>query len=789
MKVKNDSDQSIAFIKGLLEKVFAFKYVYVVSVILFLAISVFYNKYSPKVYQIYSTIGPLKDSRTSALASNDMFRGYNTSINSGRDLEVAINNLNSFTLVSKTINDLNLEVGYFSEDEGLFKRRTEVYLSSPFTVDIDKSHIQTIGTDFNVYILSDSTFRLTVSKKKAVLYNYIDNEVIAKDKQVSIDTTCKFNETIINPDFKFSVFANRQNDSNLKTNNKHYSFIMYHPEELVMNYLKSIKIEPVSYLASIIKIDFASNNLNKSIYFLNRYISLFLDNNLAEKRKVAVSTINFIDSQISDMSDSLSKSESKLRNYRSSNQVMDLSFQGQQIYEQLQQIESQRNTIELQIRYYNYVLDYLKVNKDFSGVSPPSSANITDAITNKLITDLIALNAEKSSITATTEKNIFLTQIDNKIKTQKEAIIESFTNNLNTLTINLNELNYRADKLSKEITNLPKQEMNMVNIQRKFNLNNTIYTYLLQKRSESAIALSSTYPDYEVLEPAREISAKIVKPKKLLNYALAFFLGLFLPTFYLVINSFISDKISSVYDLEHILDKPVFGIIYKNPKRYENVVVKAPRTAISESFRNLRSSLFLKIKADKSKIVLLTSSQPKDGKSFISFNLAHSIAAVGYNTVIIDCDLRRPILNDKFEIENDKGLSTYMSNEATIDEIINKTQFENLSFIPAGPVLPNPSELIDSGILDEFFQNIKSRFEYIILDAPPVGLVADAIQLTQYASQVLVVARNNSTQKEILLNAIASLESSNITNYEVVFNDLDIDKSPYSNYKGYYHKE
>jgi tyrosine-protein kinase Etk/Wzc len=790
MKERTETDQAIVFIKFFLQKIVALKYVYITAIVLFVGLAFFYNKYSPKVYEMNSTIGPLKDTRTSALESNDMFRtgGY-TASSSGKDLESAINSLSSFDLVAKTVNELNLEIGYFAGSRKLFKTYTEVYLQSPFIVTIDKSHIQTIGTRFYVTILSNSSYRLTAANKEALLYNYIDNDIVADKQTVDFDTICKFNETVKNKRFKFTIVTNPDFFSGASTGNDYY-FELYHPEMLAKAYLKSLSVEPVSWIASIIKVKFASTNLQKSLNFLNTYVSSFIDENLAKKNKMALNTINYIDSQISGMSDSLVKSESSLKNYRSDNQVMDLSYQGQQIYSQISQIETQRANFETQSRYYNYVLNYFKTNSDVSGVTPPSSADINDATLNKMFSDLISTYSEKSSITSNTDKNLFAAQLESKIKVQKQAIVDNITNNLNTLNINLNELNYKSEKLSKDMSNLPKKEMNMVNVQRKFDLNNSIYTYLLQKKAESSITLSSNYPDYEVLEPAREITSEIVKPKILFNYLIAVFLALFFPTLYILITSFLNDKISSVYDLEHIVNKSVFGIIYANTRNLEAVVVESPGSAIAESFRNLRSSLFLKLKAsDQSKVILLTSSQPQDGKSFISFNLSASIASVGFKTVLIDCDLRRPVLHDKFKIENEKGISNYMIKKVGADDIIKATFAENLYFIPAGPILTNPSELIGAGALDELISYLKTKFDYIIIDTPPLGLVADSIQLMKYASQILVVSRINSTKKEVLSNAIDLLESNDITNYEVILNDQNLDKSPYSSYKDYYHKD
>ncbi len=787
--MRSESDPAIAFLKLLLDKLLALKYFYIISTVVFVSLAFLYNRHASKVYELNSVIGPVKDTRSSALASGTMFTGGVTFRN---NIEDAINGLMSFTLVSKTVKDLKLEVGYFADSKKLFiKQSTELYLVSPFVVNVDKSHVQPIDTKFHITILDNSTFRLTASKKKTFLYDYIDNVIVSENLMVNIDTICKFNETITNSYMKFSVaLSNEAPKKKIKKDGEtDYYFVLFHPEGLAKLYMKSLEVEPLSYMASIIRVQFSSNNLRKSLNFLNSFINSYLEDNLEKKNKIALSTINFIDNQISDMSDSLVMSQSTLRNFRSDNAVMDLSFQGQRIYEQLAQIENEKTGIGLQTRYYNYVLNYFKTNQDVSGVTPPTSANINDPFMNDLFAELYKLYTERSTFPSTSEKNVFLVQVDNKIKVQRQNIIDNITSTLNTLNLNLNELNAKAEKLSRDMSNLPRKEMSMVNIQRKFDLNNSLYTYLLQKRSESAIALSSTYPDYEVLEPAREITAKIIRPKVKMNYAIGLFLGLFFPSLFLLSKLLLGNKITSMYEVERLLDGPVFGVIYNNPKKYESVITESPASAISESFRNLRSSIFLKLNSSSPKIILITSSQPQDGKSFISFNLAAAIATVGFKTVLIDCDLRRSVLHTKLQKENSPGISNYLVRKADEDEIIHKTSVENLFFIPAGPVIPNPSELIGSGILDTLVNSIKSKYDYIIIDTPPVGLVADAILLMKYATQILVVARNNYTRKDILTSSLMSLESNRFNNYEVVMNDVMLDKSPYSNYKSYYHKE
>jgi capsular exopolysaccharide synthesis family protein len=559
---------------------------------------------------------------------------------------------------------------------------------------------------------------------------------------------------------------------------------------LSQEYLRRLKVEPVSVKSSLIKVSFQGENIDLTIDFLNSYLQAYLDEDLAKKNKIAKSTIKFIDSQISEISDSLTKSESKLKDYRSVNQVTNLSYQGQQALEQMTKIETDKSTLLVQERYYKYILDYFEKNKDVAGLAPPSSANVVDPLMTTLVTELLSLNAQKASLLSNnSEKNLFVGQIDNKIKTQKQAIIENVTNSLNTLNLTQNELNYRSEKLSEEISRLPRTELNMVSMQRKFNLSDAIYTYMLQKRSEAEITEASNIPDYEILEPARETSKDILSPRTMINYILAFLLAFMIPTVFIILKSYFNEKIISISDVHRLINRNVFGIIYSNLYKTDSVVPEFPGSSIAESFRNLRSSLFLKLRLEPSKVILVTSAQPRDGKSFIAFNLAASIASVGYKTIILDCDLRRPTLHLKFKENNSTGLSVYMSNQASMEDIILKTSVKNLSFISAGPQLPNPSELMESGILDDLITALKSKYEYIILDTTPAGIVSDAFLMMKHASQILVVCRNNYTRKDVFLEVINNLHTNKFTNFDIVFNDLDLKRSQYGAYNSYYHKE
>ena len=783
----NNDSQSEAFnVKEFISEALSYKYLYIATFFVCMLIAFLANKFSPTVYEVNSIIGPVQDNRSSMLGSNDLFSGLGA-LAEARNLENDINTLNSFGLVATTIKNLNLEIGYFTGKNNLFQNPSQVYLGNPYTVIIDKSHIQPINTKFRVDILDEQSYRLVASEDEAAYYNYIDNAIVSDKNSVEIDTICRFNETISSYNFKFSIALNKEYFDAKRERETESYFELYHLDQLTKSYLKRLKVEPVSIRSSLINIYFNGENRRLTIDFLNNYVQSYLNDNLSKKNKIAVNTIDFIDSQISEISDSLSMSENKLRDYRSMNQVTDLSYQGQQALEQMNLIQNERSTLQIQERYYNYILDYFDKNQDLAGLAPPSAANVVDPIMNSLVLELLALNAERSTILSNNaEKNLFLGQIENKIKLQRQAILENVKNNLNTLNLTQNELDYRESKLSNEISRLPRTELNMVSMQRQFNLTDAIYTFLLQKRSEAAIAMASNYPDYEILEPARDVTAAIISPRTSLNWLIALFMAFMIPTIYIILRNFFNEKISSVRDVEHMIGQPVMNLIYTNYYKTEAVVKEYPGSSIAESFRNLRSSLFLKFRSEPQKVIMVTSSQPQDGKSFVSSNLAASIASVGHKTVLLDCDLRRPTLHEKLKIINSVGLSNYMVNNAKSNEIIKKTEIDNLWFIPAGPVLPNSSELIEAGVLDDLIEELKGKFDFVIIDSTPAGLVADATLMIKYASYILLVCRNEYTRKDVFNDVLNLFRTNNVSNYDIVFNDLNLKKSRYGRYDNYY---
>lgn len=774
--------------KELYKKALSYKYFYITALILLLGGAYLLNKYGSVVYQTKATILLNPQTKNPLLGSNDLFSGFDM-LQSNKNIENEISVLKSFSMVSSTLSQLGLEVSYKIEKKGLIKIKEDIYQDSPFMVTLDKSHAQAVGVPIFIEVLTDSTYRLYAESKEASFYNYIDNRTIGRTEFFQFDEVGKFGKTFTSDYFKFDlVLTDKQKYNRLKNDCRFY-IELNNLDHLTRNYQSNMRVEAASSLSSIIVITLKGDNSQKITDFVNKYVGYYLDNNLQKKNKMAQSSIKFIDSQLSNISDSLSSAESNLQSYRTANQVMDLSFQGKSIYEKMSNLETEKANLMIQKRYYDYILDYVSSNKSDTELAPPSTANVMDPILSGLISRLIELNTERAKIPTANAGNVFLSEIDQNIRQVKETIRENVKNNLNTLNINLNELTYRSGKLSNEISRLPKTELQLINIERKFKLNNEILTFLLQKRSEAEILKASNVPDFELVDISRESLVDVVAPKRSLNFVLAFMLAFLIPTGFVVLKDFLNDKILDTSDIERITNAPVIGTVFKNRKKTETVVADYPRTSIAESFRTIRTNLQIKAAGALPQVVLLTSTMSQEGKSFVSLNLALSFASYGSKVVLLGFDLRRPVLHEKLQMKDMLGLSSYLLNKAVLDDILIKTKYDNLDFIPSGPVMPNPSEILNTSRLDKIFNTLKEKYDYIIVDTAPLGPVADTFLLMRFATENIVVTRQNFTTKDMFYEIIKSIKNNNVKNVSILLNDFNIKKSTYGYDYKYYGNE
>ena len=785
MKNTEDIFQSNINYKKIVQKLLVYKKYYVYCIIILLILAFLVNRYSATTYKNYTTVYVSNKQENSLLSSPNnlslnfgMFSGQNII-----DNEIEI--IKSFTLVKAVISNLDLKVSYYTfKNSPLAEllrgtpltRKRELYKDSPFKVIIDPSFLQPVNTDFQVKFLNSESFEISVYGKNKALYNYIDDKIESMAEEVIFKKKYDFGEKIQTKYFNITIIKTNAFDENFTRNNSLY-FTFNDINDLALKYIGHLTAQSTSETSTLIKVSLKGTHKERITDFLNTLTSLYMDRNLDKKNKTALSTVDFIDTQISDISDSLSIAEDRLRSFRSSHQVMDLSYQGQQAFEKLNELETERANINIQRRYYSYLKDYLDNNPDVSDILVPSSMNVVDPILNNLITQLITLNAEKAS--ATNPQNIYLSTLNLKIDNIKKTIRENVNNSLNTLNISLNEINYRTATLSSQISQMPKTELQLKGIERKFKLNDVIYTFLLQKRSEAQIARASSMPDYEIVDPARTVVASTVSPKKLLNLIIALMLGLILPTSVIMGRDFFNNRITDPEEIESITRIPILGKIFHNFRRSTLVVNQHPNSSVTESFRAVRTNFEFFSDGGQKQVLLLTSTASGEGKSFCSINLASAFALNGNRTVLLEFDLRRPKIHQEFGSSNMIGISSYLIDKAIIEDIIMPTQVENLDLISAGPAAPNPAELIASAKTSEFLMKLKEMYDYVIIDSAPAGILTETYQLMKYSDVNIFVTRINETFKEAFKNTIKNIENNKFSNLAILINDVNAKRDAY----------
>ena len=770
--------------KALILKLFRHKKAFIISAAIALFAAFIVNKFSPPAYTNQTTMLLSQDKQNAFLESGNMMQGIGL-FQGNQDIENEMQILKSFSVVNKAIKSLNLEVSYYLEEPVIpkldipFTLDVELYKASPLSIIIDQTHPQAVGTHFYIDPLSDTTFRISVNSESAYLFDFGKDRGVGTIDSLNFAGKYKFGDPVSNKYFKFTVLLKRSINPEELEGGRLF-FTLNHLNYMTLGYMNRLNVETVSQNSSFVNITLKGSNPAKVTDFLNALTKVYLEQNLEKKNRIALNTINFIDSQIQDVADSLTYTENKLQSFRSSHQVMDLNFQGQKIYEQMNQLQDQLSVLKMQKQYYEYIKKYFKENEDVNDLAAPSAMNIDDVQLNSLINQLMELNSERNNIVkGSAKKNLFLKNINTQIENLKTTILENINYSNNQLDIQIQEINSRMSDLNKEISRMPRTERELFGIERKFKLNDAIYTFLLQKKAEAQIARASNAPDYEVIDEAKFFMATQVAPRTNLNFLIALFIGLLIPLAYILARDFFNNKLVEPKDVEALTDLPIIGNILNNKMRSDTVIKDYPKSPIADSFRAVRTNLNFFAKGKEKLTILVTSSISGDGKSFCATNLASVYALFGKKTLLIGFDLRKPGLHLDFELLNDKGITSYLINEASITEIIQPTPIKNLDFIAAGPTPPNPMELIASEKTKELFENLKNRYDYIIIDSSPIGAVADSFLLVEHVDVSIFVTRLNYTVKDLITENLKNIERKNLSNFTVLINDLKLSKTSY----------
>ena len=440
------------------------------------------------------------------------------------------------------------------------------------------------------------------------------------------------------------------------------------------------------------------------------------------------------------------------------------------------------------ITFYDNLETYINTHTDYTVIPAPAMINIEDGAISAMVAQLTQLSIAKEKLRGeVTEDHPSYIQVSQELETVKGVVLENISSLKKIIELNLENSSRRLSTYNYKLDQLPDKEQQLMNFQRKFNLTESNYTYLMQKRYEADIAIAASVSDISVIDTAKDTGQGSILPRKSFNYMVALLLGTIVPLFFIIAKEILDTHIHSADEIERMSPIPVLGIVGKKSTKSNLTVFHKPRSAVAESFRALRSNiqfLFVRNEEVNCKTVVVTSSVSGEGKTFVCMNMATVFALGGKKTIVIGMDLRKPKLYIDFDLTNETGLVNYLIKEATLEDVIHKTVVPNLDIIPSGPVPPNPSELLIGKRTRNLLQRLQKEYDYILIDTPPVGIVSDAIELIKHADSALYVIRQNFSQKGMLKMINEKFEKGEVSNLSIVLNDFNV-KSKYGYEYGY----
>lgn len=762
-------------IKAILFRFLSRWYLFVIGVILGLAGAKLYLRYQENIYTVSTTmlLKAYSDSYRT-LGGLELFDNKN---NIGDEIQI----IKSFDMITKVLAELDFDISYYHQGD---IRTMEFYGNSPIRVVPDSSVFQLAGVPLYVTLLGGNRYRLEAVYSQASLVNL---ERRTTEKQISgehISQVYHFGEPVRLPHLAFTLYLQ---DPYYKQPEGKLYFMINRPDLMTYHYKNLLNIAPMNKESSILRLSLSGPLVDKDIQFLNTVTQVYIREGLEEKNRIATNTISFIDEQLAKISDSLKTTEKQIETFQEK-----YNFQGteqglEKAIDKLDDLENEKADLIMKTEYYQYVLDYIRNNKDLKEIVAPSSIGIEDAILSGLIDELIKLKSERSVLIQTAnDKNPYIRDIDRKIDITTQTLYENVNNILKVSDIPIRNINKRIVEIERSLNGLPEKDRLWLDIERKFNLNNHLYNFLLEKRAEAAITKASSKPDHEVVEKASRLSAFQIAPKRATVYNVGVMLGLLIPLGILLGLDYLNDRIRSREDLLRYTRIPILGSIGHKELGGNLVVSESPKSGIAEAFRSIRINLSYLASEQKTKVIVVSSSISGEGKTFFSINLGNILAISEKRTLLIGADLRKPRIYDDFGLQNQKGLSTYLANKSGLTDIINKTFVPNFDIITSGPVPPNPAELLGSQRMEELVEDLREWYDYIIIDTPPIGLVADGFYLMKYSDINIYMVRHKYTRYKMLEKINLLYSEGKVKNLGMVINDLNYKDAKYYGYGNSY---
>ena len=662
----------------------------------------------------------------------------------------------------------------------------DAYGAVPFYVNIDKSKGQLAGNLIGIKFLSENEYeiRIPFENQSVSILTYSNNSYSSTTVETGdFVKKYKVGEQVSLPFLNWKLQI-QENPGFYKGNEY---FVQFNGFDETVSQYKGINVRSDDKGGSIITLGMQGTNKARLVEYLNATVKMLIKRQLDSKNQFATNTIAFIDSTLVAMESQLKETGDELKSFRKDKNIFDIEEGGAKFSDKALEFDVKRDEVIRKITYYNSLKAYLKNSVDYSKLPAPTVAGIEDPNIVVNVSKLIALSTQRSEMAYAVKSDKIFKDFDNQMEAVKKVLIENIASAKASLQEDLAMVNSKINQTESAIKKLPEDQQELIKIKRKYDLSDNIYSTFLQKRSEADIVKAANLSDIHFIDPAKDVGGGLIGPKTSVNYVLALFLGILIPLLFVFGIFFINNAIQNAEDISKLTKIPIIGVVGINKDDSSLAVYEKPKSALSESFRAIRSSLqflYKKQNVDGAKTLMITSSVSGEGKTFCSINIATVFALSEKKTVIIGLDLRKPKLFDEFNLSNEVGVVNYLIKQKSVDEIINHTQIPFLDVILSGPIPPNPSEMILSESMGELISELKKKYDYIILDTPPVGLVSDALELAQYCDVTLYIVRQNFTKKDMITLLNNRVKRGELDHASIVLNGF-ANKAKYGTGYGY----
>ncbi len=708
----------------------------------------------------------------------------------GLKMEDEVGLISSAATVRQAVRRLPFAVAYYAVPDSwlnkvkTWKIREKSAAEVPFRVGAALGVPQLAGVPIYVSPAGAGRYRLQGHAKRGQLVDLRTGQVIKELGAVKLDVMVTTGDTLRHPWLRVVLTPG---PAVTPVNADRFYFTLNDVDAAAGRFADGLAVRPIDHDSRIVELKAKGPVPAHVLMFLDTLMATYVANDLQAKDLTGRKTLAFLDEEIAKLARSRRQAAGALSSFRTTRGVVDVGGQSASGIQRLGDLEMARARIATSRRLYQNLLEPLHQARATGHLAAPSSAGLDDPALNNLIVQLADLNGKRAALGLNASAaNPVVAMLDERLHTTQDALILTLTSMIRAADIGLRDLDAQLGQVRGQMSRMPEDERQLSSLKSESDFNEKNYNFLVEKRNEAGLALATNTTDKRPVDRAQATSVGPEAPNPKLVALVALLAGLLLPAGLALLLDKTNTTIQSQSDLAQLTDIPVLGVVAHGSRKDKAAMLYSPKGAITESFRSIRVN-FQYLAAGRDKQVLgVTSSVSGEGKTFCAVNLAAELASTGQHVLLLETDLRRPTVARYFgpaATDPAHGLATYLSGRSTLDDCRHPSGIADLDVLPCGPVPANPTYLLEGPRMSTLLTALRQHYDYIVIDTPPVGFVAEYFVLLAHLDAHLYVVRHNYTNRALLGRMDELHRDGKIKQLYLIINDMKFDKSYENQYR------